>query len=236
MKTAIDALTSPRRQFLKTGALAATGLLAGSALPLVSGCHKEDEEDVTPTEDLMREHGILNRVLIAYDHFVSMLQVGQAVNPQWLGDAANIIHVFIEQYHEKQEEDFLFPRFEKAGKLAELVATLRTQHQKGRDITGQLLNIAKQPALSGDGDKATLMQLLTSFNKMYRPHEAREDTILFPALRSIVSAHEFASLGEQFEDNERKQFGQDGFELYVEKIGALEKQMGIYDLNQFTPG
>ncbi|AHF17361.1 hypothetical protein NIASO_06125 [Niabella soli DSM 19437] len=31
---------------------------------------------------------------------------------------------------------------------------------------------------------------------MYRPHEAREDTVLFPAFRKIVSRHEYDSLGK----------------------------------------
>ena len=41
-------------------------------------------------------------------------------------------------------------------------------------------------------------------------------------------------MGEQFESIERKTFG-GGFDIYVDKVEALEKQLGIYDLNQFTP-
>ena len=70
---------------------------------------------------------------------------------------------------------------------------------------------------------------------MYRPHEAREDTILFPALRSIVSEHEFDALGEEFETKEHQLFGKEGFEGEVEKVGEIEKQLGIYDLSKFTP-
>ena len=40
---------------------------------------------------------------------------------------------------------------------------------------------------------------LRQFIRMYNPHEAREDTVLFPAFRGIVSANEFDSLGEDFE-------------------------------------
>jgi hypothetical protein len=36
---------------------------------------------------------------------------------------------------------------------------------------------------------------MRQFIRMYEPHEAREDTVLFPAIRSIVSKHEFAALG-----------------------------------------
>ena len=70
---------------------------------------------------------------------------------------------------------------------------------------------------------------------MYRPHEAREDTVLFPALHSIVSRNEYDSLGEQFEDEEHKRFGEEGFEKMVDKVAGIEKELGIYDLAQFTP-
>jgi hypothetical protein len=70
---------------------------------------------------------------------------------------------------------------------------------------------------------------------MYRPHEAREDTVLFPALRRVVSAHEYASLGEDFERKEHELFGKEGFEGIVEKVARIEKELGIYDLEKFTP-
>jgi hemerythrin-like domain-containing protein len=70
---------------------------------------------------------------------------------------------------------------------------------------------------------------------MYRPHESREDTVLFPAFRKIVSRHEYDSLGEEFEKNEHKLFGEDGFESMVGKVAGIEKSLGIYELSQFTP-
>jgi len=77
--------------------------------------------------------------------------------------------------------------------------------------------------------------MLSAFNTMYRPHEAREDTVLFPAFRKIVSKHEYDSLGEEFEKNEHKLFGEDGFETMVNKVAEIEKKLGIHDLAQFTP-
>jgi hemerythrin-like domain-containing protein len=70
---------------------------------------------------------------------------------------------------------------------------------------------------------------------MYNPHEAREDTVLFPAFRKIVSANEYASLGEDFEKKEHELFGEDGFEKMVDKVTNIEKKLGIYELAQFTP-
>jgi len=76
---------------------------------------------------------------------------------------------------------------------------------------------------------------LRSFAHMYRPHEAREDTVLFPALRTIVGKNEFRELGEQFEKKEHQLFGKEGFEGIVEQVAKLEQSLGLSDLNQFTP-
>ena len=60
---------------------------------------------------------------------------------------------------------------------------------------------------------------------MYNPHEAKEDTVLFPAFRKLVSQNEYDSLGEAFEKNEHKLFGEDGFEVIVNKVASIEKSL-----------
>jgi hemerythrin-like domain-containing protein len=216
-----------RRRFV---ALAAASVFAPA---LLAGCHKGEEEEVSTNEDLMREHGILKRVLFAYAEIIHRIQTGQEFSPQTVIDGATIIRKFIEDYHEKLEEDYLFPRFHKAGRLTDLVDTLYMQHQAGRRVTDRVLVTAA--SLKTAEDKDRLANDLAAFNRMYGPHEAREDTVLFPELHKIISRHEYDSLGEQFEKIERRTFGGDGFDIYVDKITSLEKQLGIYDLAQFTP-
>jgi len=135
----------------------------------------------------------------------------------------------------KLEEDFLFPRFEKANQLTNLVKVLRKQHKAGRILTDVILQFAKMKSLTNTDETQKLIILLGDFNGMYRPHEAREDTVLFPAMRKIVSEDEYFALGEDFEDREHELFGEDGFETMVEKVANIEKQLGIYDLSRFTP-
>src|SRR5205085_3497577 len=105
----------------------------------------------------------------------------------------------------------------------------RAQHGMGRRVTERITATAKS------GDNETLHTLLAAFNRMYRPHEAREDTVLFPALHKVVSKHEYDAMGEQFEAIERKTFGGDGFDMAVDQVTELEKQFGIYDIAQVTP-
>jgi len=222
-----------RRKFLKYSAVAGTvtGIVG---LNLFSGCKENSEEEVSPAEDLMREHGVLNRILLVYDTCITKLTNEEQFPLGALTESAGIIRAFIEDYHEKLEENFLFPRFEKANQLTGLVTILKQQHLAGRTLTDQITHIAKSKTVSADDNK-TLIKLLTNFNKMYRPHEAREDTVLFPALKKIVSSNEYDSLGEDFEKKEHELFGQDGFESMVEKVATIEKQLDIYDLSKFTP-
>ena len=229
-----DEFSSSRRNFIeKSIKIAAITSIAG--IGILSSCKKEDEDkDVSPPEDLMQEHGLLNRVLLIYDNCHKHLNDGTQFPLQSLHNAAGVIKTFVEDYHEKQEENYLFPRFRKANKLTDLVKTLQEQHDAGRVITLQILELSKSEKLT-ENQSRKLIELLSSFNFMYRPHETREDTVLFPAFRKIVSQHEYDSLGEEFEKNEHKHFGDDGFEMMVDKVASIEKQLGIYELAQFTP-
>src|SRR6202000_39002 len=227
-------MKTSRRNFLVGTTVVATAALssplAGLSMqqtkaPAKAEAKKEEpKEDVSTNEDLMREHGVLNRVLLIYDEAMRRIQANQKFDAGVVVKPADIIKTFIEDYHEKLEEDHLFPRFEQAGKLVELTVNLRAQHAIGRRLTASIAATAKS------GDMQKLNASLAAFNRMYRPHEAREDTVLFPALHGLVSKHEYEAMGEGFEQIERKTFGGDGFDMAVDKVAELEKQFEIYDI------
>jgi len=193
---------------------------------------KDDDDEVTPAEDLMREHGVLRRVMYLYDDAADRLTTRRDVPLDALAACAGIVRRVIEDYHEKLEEDFLFPRFEKAGKLADLTAVLRRQHVAGRALTEQITQLTR--AALADSDRARLAAALRSFNHMYRPHAAREDTVLFPELRGLVGKHAYEELGDQFEDKEKQMLGDHGFERAVDEVARLERAFGLDDLARLT--
>ncbi|MFZ0139285.1 MAG: hemerythrin domain-containing protein [Candidatus Sulfotelmatobacter sp.] len=213
-------LPSDRRRFLQQTCITTAGLLAPAVAFAYSqepaSAAKNGAQDISPAEDLMREHGVLNRILLIYDDHLRMLAAKQTFDGSILVNAADIIRHFVEEYHEKLEEDFLFPRFRKAGKLVSLVDTLLAQHKAGRLLTAQIRELAALPTFKyvsdkGASDAEKLADALRAFLRMYRPHEAREDTVLFPAFRSIVSPHEYDALGDDFEKKEDELFGDEGF-------------------------
>jgi hemerythrin-like domain-containing protein len=237
-----------RRSFLHaTGKfLAAAAVLPATLLaPGTTGEEPHDQnEDVSANEHLMREHGILKRVLIMYGEVIRRIDAKEDFPIQTVIDSAEIIRKFIEDYHEKLEEEHLFPLFRKyfrrqdvlrlyAQKLLDLVDILNDQHQAGRRLTDRILSTLR--SLKTPDDRQKLAHDLRACIRMYAPHAAREDTVLFPALRVIVTRQEFEALGEKFEEIEHKTFGGFGFDIYLDQVTAFEKYLGVYDLAQFTP-
>jgi hemerythrin-like domain-containing protein len=195
---------------------------------------KKEKEQVTPPEDLMREHGVLDRVLLLYEAGMRKYSANEDFDPALVTQSAEIIRDFINNYHEKSEEEHVFPRFQKAGKMTELVDVLLRQHEAGRKITEMILRLAPTGRSNAD-DRRQLVAAMQSFITMYRPHAAREDTDLFPKLKDVVSSTEYDAMAEDFEKTEHELFGQDGFEKMVARVAQLEQQMGTYDIDQFTP-
>src|SRR2546423_8438558 len=106
-----------------------------------------------------------------------------------------------------------------------------------RVTTGDISELcSRKLAPTSRRDADAQRQLVTSiraFIAMYRTHAAREDTDLFPKLRSLVSSNEYHAMAEDFEKEEHHLFGEDGFEKMVDPVARLEETIGVHDLNQF---
>jgi hemerythrin-like domain-containing protein len=207
-------------------------ILAGSNASLGFGA---EEKKVSATEDLMREHGVLRRVLLVYRESAVRLRSSAKLDPQPLHRAATLFRGFGQEYHEKQlEEAHLFPVIRKAGGPAAAdVDALIAQHDRGREITGYILAATGKGAI-GAGEAEPLARVFDGFALMYENHAAREDTITFPAWKAALSEHQLDEMAEMFEDIERQQFGKDGFDDAVAQVGQIEKALGYADLAQFT--
>jgi hemerythrin-like domain-containing protein len=222
-------LITPRRGLIAAAA-------AGAALTL-AGCAKgADAEDVSAVEDLMREHGVLRRILVLYREAAGLIRANfSAVDGRQLWQAADLFRRFGEAYHEQQlEEAHIFPRVIKAGgAAAQLVPTLLAQHARGRQITAYVQSKTAAGGISGT-DAAPLAAALETFSRMYEPHAAFEDTIVFQAWRKALSPKELDEAGDQFEDIEKAAFKGDGFDLAVSQVAAIEAALRIDDLSRYT--
>jgi hemerythrin-like domain-containing protein len=229
----------PPQEPSRRAAFAVLGV-AGAGLAL-SGCAKAEKPaktgeapDVSATEDLMREHGILRRLLVVYRETAAVIRTApKSLDLAALGQAADLFRTFGEAYHEKSlEEAHVFPMVKKAGgRAARLVDTLIAQHDRGREINDFLVGRVKTGSL---GDAGPVADALESFARMYEMHAALEDTVVFQAWRASLGKTELDAWSDKFEDIEHETFKGDGFDLALEQVATLEQRLGLADLARYT--
>jgi hemerythrin-like domain-containing protein len=210
-------------------------LSAVPTAPMVAHFAGAEKSEVGAVEDLMREHGVIRRTLLVYRECVRRLQAGSVPPAGVVIQAGELIRRFAETYHERLEEEEVFPRLEKAGKERALVSVLREQHAAGRVLTSRILEVARSGP-SADAGRASLADNLLTFVRMYEAHAAREDTVLFPAFHALFDERTYDALGERFETREHQILGkQGGFEAALVTVADLETAVGIADLARLTP-
>jgi hemerythrin-like domain-containing protein len=214
-------------------ATACSGPAAGPGVE--SAVRAEAGTGLSPNEDLMQEHALLERVLLIYEEVARRLPGADRTDPDILAQAARTIQGFVERYHERLEEDQVFPRFGASGPFADLVRTLLAQHAAGRALTERIIARSTPAAFGDPEERARLMADIQAFVRMYRPHASREGSVLFPAFRQLVPAKEFMDLGDRFEAKEHEVLGAEGFEGQVARVAEIERRLGIGELGRFTP-
>src|SRR5262245_40869468 len=101
-----------RRKFLVTTA-ASVGTFATLANARVR-CNDNDDsdeqndegEEISAAEDLMREHGVLNRILLIFEEGLRRMGNHEDIPPEVFQTTATLVRKFVEDYHEKLEEQF----------------------------------------------------------------------------------------------------------------------------------
>jgi hemerythrin-like domain-containing protein len=231
-------LDLPRREALLAGFGAACLILpAGARAQEQKNKDKPDRPETGAVEDLMREHGILRRVLLVYAETLPKFEKEAA---GWdvgaVRQAAQLFRQFGEDYHEKKlEEENIFPAI-KTGvpSLFGMTQVLMRQHERGREITDHILGATEGGKVKAGQGKALAKQL-REFVRMYQNHAAREDTILFPAWKQTLSQDKLDEISDKFEGIEKQTFGHDGFDDAVKQIADIEGRLGLSDLDSFTP-
>ena len=243
-------MNETRRQLLTSISLAGAGavLIGCRAKPSgTAGGSTNDENkepatgeatqiEVTATEDLMREHGVLRRALLVYqESAVKLRQDAGAFPADVIEKTAQLFRVFGEDYHEKRlEEDFIIPLIKKVqGPVAAFGDVLLAQHARGREITDYLLSVSKADRIATN-QVENVAKTLESFVRMYQHDAAVEDTVVFPAWKSATGSEEYDELNDKFEDIENEMFGGDGFGSALKRIEDIEASLGLTNLDMFT--
>ena len=172
------------------------------------------------TEDLMNEHGLLNRILIIFDNYLILSNSKKSDKVKYIADAIKIIKEFIEDFHEKMEEKYIFPCFNNT-KFEDVTKILIQQHIDSRTITSNILELCSLNKIKELDNEIKL------FIKMYRTHSAREDTLIFRKLRKFITEEEMIKISKIMDEKEDEIFGEKAYDGILQKIIIIEQEFGL---------
>jgi len=223
-----------RRSLLRKAGAAGMGAMAISAGAQAREHHGDMKSFVPPTEEVMREHGVVHRLLTVYEEVARRMAREQDV-PSIVLNANRLVDGFIENFHEELEEGLIFREFRRANSHADLVKELSRQHRLGRRIAQQAYFLAGKDDAMTDQTRRQLVRTCRTYARMYRAHAAYEDSVLLPAFREIVSEDRFREIGKKYREEERKRLGSAGVDGALEELLEIEKKLDIGSLEAFTP-
>jgi len=179
-----------------------------------------------PTEILIEEHRVIQRVLTALEKAASRLSRGEEVYLRFFNGTSTLIHGFTDNYHHKKEEQILVPVLVANGmpRDKDPVAAMLAEHEEGRQLAHRL-KLATERFQSGDisaRDQVVLSAL--AYVSLVRRHITNEEANLFPLVEKIVPPDRQAEMLEAFAQFEQKEHGSEVREKYYGMADRLMQE------------
>jgi hemerythrin-like domain-containing protein len=160
-------------------------------------------------EDLSHEHELIRRMISVMEALIVDLRSGTPGIADDLKEAIRFVRGFADKCHHGKEERLLFPLIaSKNQTVANMpVRILTSEHDAGRTLIKDLEDAVTAMEAGDERASARAAQALTLYTRMLRKHIDKEEDVVFPLARTLITAEEADLLAEQF--------------------GAIEEEMGL---------
>jgi hemerythrin-like domain-containing protein len=176
------------------------------------------------TDVLEQEHRIIEQAVAAMARLAEDVEQGETVEAEVLRDLLEFLRTFVDQCHHGKEETCLFPLLEKKGvpPTGCPLAALKHEHQSGRALVAQLVEISELYIKQAPKAKNSLIGTLRRLVDLYASHIWKEDYLLFPMANKILSPADQQALDDQFRSVE-SDIGQDVHHAFEKLASRLEE-------------
>ncbi|WNG38892.1 hypothetical protein F0U61_38420 [Archangium violaceum] len=135
---------------------------------------------------LVNEHRHIERVMDVLDRAVAHGRGGGEVSPVLFERAAHFLLTFVDGSHDAKEGEVfqsLIARGLPSG--AGMLAGLSAQHEVGRELAGELREVARAVA-RGEKEPEELYALTERYVRLHRGHTEAEEGRFFPMVRRLL--------------------------------------------------
>jgi hemerythrin-like domain-containing protein len=182
-----------------------------------------------PTEVLMEEHRVIERLLTNLEIAVNRLDKGDDIRAGIFVDAAEIIKGFADGCHHRKEEGVLFPAMEEAGvpNQGGPIGVMLAEHEEGRRLTRAMRQAAERVVAGDESAKGDMLENARSYVELLKQHIQKEDMVLFPLADRAILGEKRDEMVEAFEVVEREETGEGVHEKYLGMVEAFEKEASV---------
>jgi hemerythrin-like domain-containing protein len=155
-----------------------------------------------PVGPLMIEHRLIERMIEVMNRRLRQWEREGKADSAFIETAVDFIRTYADRCHHGKEEDILFRELGRkpiSNDHKRIMEELMADHQKGREMTGRLIE-ANAAYREGD-DKAlfTIFDCLTSLVEFYPKHIEKEDRHFFiPIMEYFTKEEKDAMLDEEY--------------------------------------
>ncbi len=161
-----------------------------------------------PTEMLMTEHRLIERVLDAMEAWIKTVGSGsESDDKAEVARFVSFIQGFADAYHHGKEEDILFAAMVDHGfpRQAGPIAVMLHEHDLGRSLVSVLDRLAQQSTTWSEEDHGTLGHTVREFAALLRQHIQKEDKVLYPMADARLPEPVKEGICRRFQDFEDQQ-------------------------------
>ena len=161
-----------------------------------------------PVGPLMREHRLIEKMLVSMMTHVDKIEKSNKVNPLVIDVAVDFIRIYADRTHHGKEEEILFRDLAKKNltpELSEIMQELLEEHVWGRKMTASLV-IAKDKYLQqcDEGILTEIISLARELGNFYPKHIEKEDKYFFYPCQEYFSNDEQERMLAEFWEFDRK--------------------------------
>jgi hemerythrin-like domain-containing protein len=196
----------------------------GTDIPFLGIPPVGDVKSMRPTDDLVNEHRVIERVLDILTIASNRFEKGQDVDPELFVGVVDFLKIFADKCHHTKEEKLLFVKLIEKGVSGEVgpIAVLMREHQDGRAHVRSLDKLSKEKM--SKTTREGLVKSSRAYVDLLSKHIQKEDKVLYPLANQVLDEEDQKELEKGFERVEEEVMGPGVHERYHKMIEHWEQK------------
>ena len=160
-----------------------------------------------PTDELMSEHRVIEKMLAIVEEAADRLESGKEVESELFVGASDFFRNFANKCHHGKEEKLLFRKMVERGMSGETgpIAVMLREHEDGRAHIKRITDLGGKKR--DKKEQAELIRHTKAYVDLLRLHIQKEDDILYPMANNILTPADQKELEKGFAEIEEKIMG-----------------------------